>query len=212
MNVSLPVRLAGTILIVAATLGLSGCGSFGSRIVNYGDPPYQGVQWDLSGTFEKKSGDLLRRARFVADLPLSLLMDTLLLPIDFADMSKDTVYYGRVVHAVTGQPLSGVVVVTTYLRENDWDSQRVVGAAGHERPSPGPKDDVQHRTRTDKDGRFTFQLHAQSRICVAGFVALKKGYAPAWQFRPYTPREERNRQMPPLRLFPEAAPPEGKTE
>lgn len=64
-------------MIVAASLLLSGCGSIISRTVpgqGHGHQYYPGVQWDMRG------GGLSFLT--VLDLPLSLIMDTLLLPVD----------------------------------------------------------------------------------------------------------------------------------
>jgi uncharacterized protein YceK len=69
--------LLKTGVIVAAVLCLSGCGSIISRTVTgqgHGNQYYPGVQWDV-----RDSG---WRVLTILDLPLSLVMDTLLLPVD----------------------------------------------------------------------------------------------------------------------------------
>lgn len=65
------------IALCAAILLLTGCGSIISRTVpgqGHGNQYYPGVQWDVrDGTW---------RVLTILDLPLSLVMDTLLLPVD----------------------------------------------------------------------------------------------------------------------------------
>lgn len=64
--------LAGLIALL-----LSGCGSIISRTVpgqGHGNQFYPGVQWDVR--------DTAWRFLTIIDLPLSLVMDTLLLPVD----------------------------------------------------------------------------------------------------------------------------------
>jgi uncharacterized protein YceK len=67
------------LLLLLPLFTLSGCGSFISRAYPgqaKGQQFYPGVRWDLrSKNF---------RAMALMDLPLSLLVDTLLLPVDFA--------------------------------------------------------------------------------------------------------------------------------
>lgn len=66
-----------TVLVVAMALMLSGCGSIISRAIpgqGHGNQYYPGVQWALR--------DTAWRYVTVLDLPLSLVFDTLLLPID----------------------------------------------------------------------------------------------------------------------------------
>lgn len=61
----------------AAIILLSGCGSIISRTVpgqGHGNQYYPGVQWDVR--------DGAWRMLTILDLPLSLVMDTLLLPVD----------------------------------------------------------------------------------------------------------------------------------
>lgn len=61
----------------AAILLLTGCGSIISRTFpgqGHGNQYYPGVQWDVR--------DGPWRALTILDLPLSLVMDTLLLPVD----------------------------------------------------------------------------------------------------------------------------------
>nr|WP_205298164.1 YceK/YidQ family lipoprotein [Pantoea formicae] len=61
----------------AAILLLSGCGSIISRTIpgqGHGSQYYPGVQWDV------REGPW--RVLTILDLPLSLVMDTLLLPVD----------------------------------------------------------------------------------------------------------------------------------
>jgi uncharacterized protein YceK len=66
------------IMIVALTaLLLSGCGSIISRAVpgqGHGNQYYPGVQWDVR--------DGPWRVLTILDLPLSLVVDTMLLPVD----------------------------------------------------------------------------------------------------------------------------------
>ncbi|ERK07028.1 MAG: YceK/YidQ family lipoprotein [Pantoea sp.] len=65
------------IVVSAAILLLSGCGSIISRTVpgqGHGNQYYPGVQWDVR--------DGAWRMLTILDLPLSLVMDTLLLPVD----------------------------------------------------------------------------------------------------------------------------------
>lgn len=64
-------------VIALAVLCLSGCGSIISRTVpgqGHGNQYYPGVQWDV-----RDSG---WRVLTILDLPLSLVLDTLLLPVD----------------------------------------------------------------------------------------------------------------------------------
>ncbi len=66
------------IMVVALTaLILSGCGSIISRAVpgqGHGNQYYPGVQWDVR--------DGPWRVLTILDLPLSLVVDTMLLPVD----------------------------------------------------------------------------------------------------------------------------------
>ena len=65
------------IALCAAILLLTGCGSIISRTVpgqGHGNQYYPGVPWDVR--------DGPWRVLTILDLPLSLVMDTLLLPID----------------------------------------------------------------------------------------------------------------------------------
>lgn len=65
------------LLLVSAALILTGCGSFISRAIpgqGHGKQYYPGVQWDLR--------DSPWRYLTVIDLPLSLVVDTVLLPVD----------------------------------------------------------------------------------------------------------------------------------
>ncbi len=66
------------IMVVALmVLTLSGCGSIISRVVpgqGHGNQYYPGVQWDVR--------DGLWRVVTILDLPLSLVLDTMLLPVD----------------------------------------------------------------------------------------------------------------------------------
>ena len=65
------------ILIVACMMLLTGCGSIISRTVpgqGHGHQYYPGVQWDMR--------DGAWRYVTLLDLPLSLIVDTLLLPVD----------------------------------------------------------------------------------------------------------------------------------
>lgn len=62
--------LRGTLVVIAAVT-LTGCGSIISRTVpgqGHGNQYYPGVQWDVRVT--------------VIDVPLSLIVDTFMLPID----------------------------------------------------------------------------------------------------------------------------------
>lgn len=64
-------------VVGAAIMLLSGCGSIISRTVpgqGHGNQYYPGVQWDVR--------DGAWRMLTILDLPLSLVMDTLLLPVD----------------------------------------------------------------------------------------------------------------------------------
>lgn len=65
------------LVVGCCVLVLSGCGSIISRTVpgqGHGNQYYPGVQWDVR--------DTPWRFLTVIDLPLSLLVDTLFLPID----------------------------------------------------------------------------------------------------------------------------------
>lgn len=65
------------ILIGVMVMLLSGCGSIISRTIagqGHGNQYYPGVQWDVR--------DSAWRYVTILDLPFSLLLDTLLLPID----------------------------------------------------------------------------------------------------------------------------------
>lgn len=64
-------------MIVACMMLLTGCGSIISRTVpgqGHGHQYYPGVQWDMR--------DGSWRYLTLLDLPLSLIVDTLLLPVD----------------------------------------------------------------------------------------------------------------------------------
>lgn len=64
-------------LILILTLTSTGCGSIISRTLpgqGHGSQYYPGVQWDLRDTAWKYLT--------IIDLPLSLVVDTLLLPVD----------------------------------------------------------------------------------------------------------------------------------
>ncbi|MCA1175367.1 YceK/YidQ family lipoprotein [Pantoea rwandensis] len=64
-------------VVCAAAFLLSGCGSIISRTIpgqGHGSQYYPGVQWDVR--------DGPWRVLTILDLPLSLVMDTLLLPVD----------------------------------------------------------------------------------------------------------------------------------
>lgn len=64
-------------MIVACMMLLTGCGSIISRTVpgqGHGHQYYPGVQWDMR--------DGAWRYVTLLDLPLSLIVDTLLLPVD----------------------------------------------------------------------------------------------------------------------------------
>ncbi|MEA1064798.1 YceK/YidQ family lipoprotein [Apirhabdus apintestini] len=66
-----------TLLMIMVALSLSGCGSIISRTLpgqGEGRQYYPGVRWDLR--------DTPWRYVTILDLPLSLIFDTLLLPID----------------------------------------------------------------------------------------------------------------------------------
>lgn len=70
------VVLRGCVLVLLTTL-LAGCGSIISRTVpgqGHGNQYYPGVQWDVR--------DTAWRVITIIDLPLSLVVDTLLLPVD----------------------------------------------------------------------------------------------------------------------------------
>jgi len=65
------------IAVAICVLALSGCGSIISRTVpgqGHGNQYYPGVQWDVR--------DTPWRFLTIIDLPLSLIVDTLLLPVD----------------------------------------------------------------------------------------------------------------------------------
>lgn len=124
MNASLRVRIAAMTLIAASMLCLSGCMTMASRQEHYmgqpwGDPPYLGVKCTIKvimGSYEDKEDmpwwlPLCHKAVFIPDLPLTFLLDTVLLPVDLAAMSKDPVYHGQVLHGVTGEPMRNVVVL-----------------------------------------------------------------------------------------------------
>jgi uncharacterized protein YceK len=64
-------------VLTLSVLLLSGCGSIISRTVpgqGHGNQYYPGVQWDVR--------DSAWRVLTIIDLPLSLVLDTLLLPVD----------------------------------------------------------------------------------------------------------------------------------
>lgn len=64
-------------VLTLSILLLSGCGSIISRTVpgqGHGNQYYPGVQWDVR--------DSAWRVLTIIDLPLSLVLDTLLLPVD----------------------------------------------------------------------------------------------------------------------------------
>ena len=65
------------VMLAVSVLVLSGCGSIISRAVpgqGHGNQYYPGVQWDVR--------DTAWRFITIIDLPLSLVVDTLLLPVD----------------------------------------------------------------------------------------------------------------------------------
>nr|WP_205945539.1 YceK/YidQ family lipoprotein [Erwinia sp. JH02] len=65
------------VMLAVSVLVLSGCGSIISRTVpgqGHGNQYYPGVQWDVR--------DTAWRVITIIDLPLSLVVDTLLLPVD----------------------------------------------------------------------------------------------------------------------------------
>lgn len=65
------------VVFAIGVLVLSGCGSIISRTVpgqGHGNQYYPGVQWDVR--------DTALRFITIIDLPLSLVLDTLLLPVD----------------------------------------------------------------------------------------------------------------------------------
>ncbi|NIF20528.1 YceK/YidQ family lipoprotein [Pantoea sp. Acro-835] len=71
------MRLLNITLLLAAVTLVSGCGSIISRTVpgqGHGNQYYPGVRWDVR--------DGPWRALTIIDLPLSAVMDTLLLPVD----------------------------------------------------------------------------------------------------------------------------------
>ena len=72
------------LLLTASVIMLTGCGSIISRTVpgqGNGHQYYPGVQWDMrEGAW---------RYLTVLDLPLSLIVDTLLLPVDAKHDSYD---------------------------------------------------------------------------------------------------------------------------
>ncbi|MCS3405468.1 YceK/YidQ family lipoprotein [Pantoea sp. B566] len=68
---------AKVILLSLAVVTLSGCGSIISRTVpgqGHGNQFYLGVKWDIR--------DGAWRVITILDLPLSLVVDTLLIPVD----------------------------------------------------------------------------------------------------------------------------------
>lgn len=70
-------RCLKTGVLALAVICLSGCGSIISRTVpgqGHGNQYYPGVQWDVR--------DGACRVLTILDLPLSLVVDTLLLPVD----------------------------------------------------------------------------------------------------------------------------------
>lgn len=65
------------VIVAVSLLELSGCGSIISRTVpgqGHGNQYYPGVQWDVR--------DSAWRFITIIDLPLSLILDTLLVPVD----------------------------------------------------------------------------------------------------------------------------------
>ncbi|AGP43992.1 YceK/YidQ family lipoprotein [Serratia plymuthica] len=74
VNFSSSIRLA---LLAAGVMALTGCGSIISRTVpgaGHGHQYYPGVQWDLR--------DTPWRYITVIDVPLSMVVDTFMLPFD----------------------------------------------------------------------------------------------------------------------------------
>ncbi|MFS2224050.1 YceK/YidQ family lipoprotein [Pantoea sp. B65] len=70
-------KLSRLLLLAACMVSLTGCGSIISRTVSgqgHGNQYYPGVQWDVR--------DTPWRFLTIIDLPLSLVVDTLLLPVD----------------------------------------------------------------------------------------------------------------------------------
>ena len=71
------MMLLRSLLVVTAMLALTGCGSIISRTFpgqGHSNQYYPGVQWDIR--------DTPWRFLTIIDLPLSLVVDTLLLPVD----------------------------------------------------------------------------------------------------------------------------------
>ena len=71
------ITLIRTLLLGFSLLLLTGCGSIISRTMpgqGHGNQYYPGVQWDVR--------DTPWRFLTIIDLPLSLVVDTLLLPVD----------------------------------------------------------------------------------------------------------------------------------
>ncbi|XBS71187.1 YceK/YidQ family lipoprotein [Acerihabitans sp. KWT182] len=71
------MNIVRIIVMAACVLGLTGCGSIISRTFpgqGHGNQYYPGVKWDLR--------DSPWRYITVIDLPLSMVVDTILLPVD----------------------------------------------------------------------------------------------------------------------------------
>ena len=71
------MRVVRSLLLGICLLMLTGCGSIISRTMpgqGHGNQYYPGVQWDVR--------DTPWRFLTIIDLPLSLVLDTLLLPVD----------------------------------------------------------------------------------------------------------------------------------
>ncbi|SQI41689.1 lipoprotein [Leminorella richardii] len=62
-------------ILALALAGLAGCGSFTSRFNGHGDEYYSGTQYSLD---QAREGSPV----YYADVPLSFLFDTVMLPVD----------------------------------------------------------------------------------------------------------------------------------
>jgi uncharacterized protein YceK len=215
MNKSSIVRIAGMILIVSSVLWLSGCSAMVSRMrwdgVPVGpEPPFSGVKF--SAMLLLTSGEdisCVTKLVFAGDLPLTFLVDTVLVPVDLVDMSRDPVFHGQVLNGVTGEPMRNVVV----LAGADTLRGMSLRMLADRKKSPRRlRERLDYQmTRTDRQGRFVFHLHRGALWVLDGFSVIAEGYAPAWletnvrEDWPHVRDKERHRQMPAIRLFPEGA-------
>jgi uncharacterized protein YceK len=206
-------------LITTSMLSLSGCMStFHGFAID--DPPYEGTKLGiitigdcLSGEEGEETTNHCNIGVFIfviVDLPFSFVLDTVRLPFDLIEISKYPKYHGQVLHSLTGEAISGVVIMAAThinkselpLTQEQWRKQ--LGWRYHRYGLYGEVHRIGNqdyacvaKTRTNKNGKFTLQLNDRLSRELKGFVALKEGYKDA--FHGYD-----NAEVSILYLIPEA--------